>query len=309
MLSGLFPAAADSSETEDVLASGQGVVVTAADLRQELQILTPEQRRQVLEQRTELQNTITRIYFRRRMALLAEELGHLDDSLVQARLQRHRERLLAQLVPQRFVDALEMPDFTQEARAYYEANPEEFTPPEQVRVAQIMLQAPSEADKARRRPEAEALLERLREGAAFGELARDHSEDGSQLTDGDLGYVRRGQTVPEFESAAFALEEPGDTTGVVETRFGLHIIRLLERPATEPRPFDEVEERIAERLRQEYRQKQLSEWLQQVASPTAARVDTDKLESSWTALREAYGVEPTEATADPQAEDVETPAQ
>lgn len=291
LLLGLQTAPADTTDTEDALASGQGVTVTPRDLRLELQLLSPAQRRQVLEERAELQNTLTRLYFRRRMAMLAEELGYLDEEPTRARLQQVREQLLAELVPRRYVDELELPDFTDEARAYYEANLDEFTPPEQIRAAHILLKAPSEADRERRRPEAEALLAQLQQGADFGELAHEHSEDGSRFMNGDLGFFGPGEMVPEFDQAAFALTEPGEITDVVETRFGLHIIKLYERPSTDPLPFAQVEDRIRERLRREYRQEQLAAWLQSVASPAAAQVDEQALEATWSALRDEFRVD------------------
>ncbi|TVR64842.1 MAG: hypothetical protein EA420_04530 [Candidatus Competibacteraceae bacterium] len=298
-------AAAEPITDETVLVSGQEVTITPHDLRLELEMLAPAQRQRVLETRAEQQNTVTRIYFRRRMAQLAEELGHLDDELVQAYLRRAREQLLAELTPRRFVAELELPDFAEPARAYYDAHLDEFTPKPQIRAGHILLKAPSEADRERRRPEAEALLARLRDGADFGELAQEHSEDGSRFMNGDLGYFGAGQMVPEFEAAAFALAEPGDLSDVVETRFGLHIIKLFDRPSTETRPFAEVQDGIEERLRREYQQDQLSAWLKTVASPTAAAIDEDGMETAWKTLQAEFGVEPAETT--PAAPDGEKP--
>jgi peptidyl-prolyl cis-trans isomerase SurA len=84
----------------------------------------------------------------------------------------------------------------------------------------------SEPAKAAARAEAEALLERVRAGEDFVELAREHSDDvGTASLGGDLGWFRRGQMVPEFENAAFALG-PGRVSNVVETMFGFHIIKV-----------------------------------------------------------------------------------
>ena len=84
----------------------------------------------------------------------------------------------------------------------------------------------SESAKAAARTEAEALLERVQAGEDFAELAREHSDDvGSATLGGDLGWFRRGQMVPEFENAAFALGA-GRVSGVVESVFGFHIIKV-----------------------------------------------------------------------------------
>jgi hypothetical protein len=84
-----------------------------------------------------------------------------------------------------------------------------------------------------------ALLARLREGADFAELAREHSQDpGSAEQGGDLGWFERGQMVRPFDEAAFALDA-GEVSDVVETPFGFHIIRSEERETPE---FEEVRE-------------------------------------------------------------------
>lgn len=299
LLIGLHAATAEPViQDNTVLVSGQGVVITPHDLRLELRMLPPAQQQRMLKNQAELRNTVTRMYFRRQMAQLADKLGYLDDELMQAQLRRAREQLLAGLVPQRFIAELKMPDFAEPARTYYETHLDEFTPKPQIRAAHILLKAPNEAERERRRPEAEALLAQLRAGADFGALAQEHSEDGSRYLNGDLGYFSAGQMVPEFETAAFALTEPGQLSGVVETRFGFHIIKLLDRPSTEPRPFTEVENAIQERLRREYQQNELSTWLKEVASPSAAKVDQDQMETIWKMLQAEFGVEPVKPSAD-----------
>ncbi len=83
-----------------------------------------------------------------------------------------------------------------------------------------------ESARERARAEAEELLTRVRAGEDFAELAREHSDDlGSATLGGDLGWFRRGQMVAEFEEAAFSLP-PGGLSGVVESAFGFHIIRV-----------------------------------------------------------------------------------
>jgi peptidyl-prolyl cis-trans isomerase SurA len=102
--------------------------------------------------------------------------------------------------------------------------------PEEVELAHIYVKpgfdkAAHEAARAR----AQVLLDSIRAGADFGGLAKRHSEDaGSATRDGDLGFVRRGQFVKEFETAVFALSD-NQISDLVETEFGIHIIQLMER--------------------------------------------------------------------------------
>jgi peptidyl-prolyl cis-trans isomerase D len=134
--------------------------------------------------------------------------------------------------------------------AYYKANPRQFEVPEQVRAAYVVLSpevlaaaetvspeevkqwydanvAPRAAERAEARKKAEAVLAELRKDPArFGELAKASSQDtGSAQQGGDVGWFGRGSMVKPFEDAAFKLKE-GETSAIVETEFGFHIIRV-----------------------------------------------------------------------------------
>lgn len=102
--------------------------------------------------------------------------------------------------------------------------------PEEVELAHIFVKPkPDEGAKSATRAKMQMLLDSLTAGTDFAGLARSHSQDpGSSQQGGDLGLVRRGQFVKEFESAAFSLSD-GQTSGIVETELGFHIIQLLER--------------------------------------------------------------------------------
>lgn len=102
--------------------------------------------------------------------------------------------------------------------------------PEEVTLSHIFM-VPKPSGKAREEAyaKAEALQDSLKHGADFAELAKKYSQDpGSASDGGDLGWAKRGQFVPEFEHAVYALK-PGEISGIVETQFGFHIIQLLQR--------------------------------------------------------------------------------
>ena len=118
------------------------------------------------------------------------------------------------------------------------------------------------------RKRAEALLAQVKGGADFAALAKKESEDeGSKATGGDLGFFGRGRMVPEFETAAFAMQ-PGQTSDLVRSQFGFHIIRVIEKKAGATRPLDEVRPQIQEQLAQQQADLQVGDR----AAPAEARI-------------------------------------
>lgn len=116
----------------------------------------------------------------------------------------------------------------EEARSYFESQKDRLSQrPATISFQQVVV-APKPSDSARAAAleEAEEILERIRKGEDFEQLAQRFSDDpGSKAQGGDLGWFRRGTMVPEFEKAAFALP-PGAVSNIVETMFGFHIIKV-----------------------------------------------------------------------------------
>jgi peptidyl-prolyl cis-trans isomerase D len=139
-----------------------------------------------------------------------------------------------------------------DARSYYEQNKTRFTTAEQRRASHILIRVDPGASAEQRkaaREKAEAIERKLKEGANFAELARTESQDpGSANAGGDLGFFTRDMMVQPFADAAFALQA-GQTSGVVETEFGFHVIRVTDiRPATQ-KSFESVRPEIESEIR------------------------------------------------------------
>ena len=122
----------------------------------------------------------------------------------------------------------------QEIEQFYKMNSDKFSAPEQRQARHILLRADAKESgelQAAKRKKLETILALAKAGKDFGQLAKENSEDASGKNGGDLGFFSKGQMVPPFAEAAFSLKE-GEISGIVETQFGLHLIKLEKiRPA------------------------------------------------------------------------------
>ncbi|HET6947478.1 MAG TPA: peptidylprolyl isomerase [bacterium] len=142
-----------------------------------------------------------------------------------------------------------------EIRKFYQDNRKEYDRPEQVRVRHILVETEAEA---------RFVLARLARGEKFEDLAKQLSRDpGSKEQGGDLGFVARGQLVPEFEQAAFALQ-PGQVSKIVKTQYGYHVIRGIARQNAQPSTLAEVREQIRRQLLGKKQEADFTAWLKQV---------------------------------------------
>jgi len=151
----------------------------------------------------------------------------------------------------------------EDLRKYYAENEKRYTTPEERRASHILIKAEKGAPQAERdqaKAKAEALLAEIRKNpSSFAELARKSSQDpGSAEKGGDLDFFSRGAMVKPFEDAAFALK-PGETSGIVQTDFGYHIIQVTGARGGEKRPFEAVRGEIETEIKNQLAQQRFSE--------------------------------------------------
>lgn len=169
-----------------------------------------------------------------------------------------------------------------EVEAYFQQNADDYRRDERVRARQILLRT----DDARRTAdEARATLADLRaqldSGADFAALAAEYSEDpASRDQGGDLGYIARGEILPEVENAAFATSV-GEIAGPIETSFGLHLVEVTNRQPGGLPPFEEVSEQVRTRMLDERATQAAADKAQQLAAEGA---QADDPETVWPAL-------------------------
>jgi peptidyl-prolyl cis-trans isomerase C len=154
-----------------------------------------------------------------------------------------------------------------EVKAFYDQNMERFKQGDTVHAAHILIGLPQGAtpeQKAEAKTRATAVLKTVRAGGDFATLARANSSDqGSAQNGGDLGFFPKGQMTPAFEEAAFKLK-PGTVSALVETPFGFHIIKVMERRPPRTAPFAEVSGQIKDFLTQGQREQKLEKFVEEV---------------------------------------------
>lgn len=153
---------------------------------------------------------------------------------------------------------------------WYEGNRSRYETSSQYRFSHILIEAEDANEEAR--ATAEQVLAELQAGADFAELAAKYSDDlFSAEQGGDLDWLEQGTMDQDFEEAAFALEEVGEVTGVVETSFGFHIIKLTDKRPGSVIPLEEVRDEITADIR-DRRVKQAYYELQQRVSEMAFEI-------------------------------------
>ncbi len=156
----------------------------------------------------------------------------------------------------------------EEVKSYYDANPQLFQQPEQVKASHILIKVNADApqeEKDKARKKIESVQEKAKKGEDFATLAKTYSEGPSGPNGGDLGYFRRGQMVKPFEDAAFNLK-PNETSDIVETQFGYHLIKVVDKKPAQKVAYAEVKERLSEHLKKQKIDTEASAYIQGLRS-------------------------------------------
>ena len=154
-----------------------------------------------------------------------------------------------------------------EVRRYYKKNTESYVTPPQIKARHILLKLPPDSPEetlTEKQQQLEKLLTQIRSGKSFEELAREHSEDGTAPDGGDLGWFKPGEMVPAFETAAFALA-PGEVSDIVQSPFGLHLIKVDELKEEITKSLDEARDEITGILAESRAQKRIDEDLDRLS--------------------------------------------
>jgi len=217
---------------ETILASFGGQTITLGEFNQ-LWEEVPEEYKLQLDKSMVLDQVISE----KLLIQEAKNMGLEKDNDVLEQIKKMTEQILVQvLIEREILDKVDVND--EEVSEYYEENKVSFTEKEQIHLYNILLESEEEAQD---------ILEQLKAGGDFSEIAKEKSTGPSAAQGGDLGYLTKGTIIPEIEEVVFALEVE-ELSEVVKTDFGFHILKITEKKPETVKALEEVKEEIIQTL-------------------------------------------------------------
>jgi len=189
-----------------------------------------------------------------------------ESGLTEAELQSNLERghVINKLIDKQIMALIVIPD--QEIRKFYDTHPNSFKESEQVRASHILIKIDPKSEssvKDEKKAKLQKVQKRLKSGDDFAVLAKEFSECPSNIKGGDLGYFQRGKMVKPFEDVAFALKT-GEISDIVETRFGYHLIKVVDKKPASVMSYEDVKDKIGEYLKNEKTSKELKGYIEEL---------------------------------------------
>lgn len=200
------------------------------------------------------------------------------DAQVKAAMDQIRDNIVVQDTLRRCVER-EVQIKPEDCKLWYDQNRDtnpQLKVPATVRASHILIKVPINAtdeEKKAKRAQIESVKAKLKAGEKFADLAKQYSEDTNTAANGgDVGFFARGSTVvPEFDTAAFSLK-PGETSDIITTQIGYHLIQVTDQKPARMVPFDEVKDKIEQALRQQKGNEAVRSYIAKLR--TSAKIET-----------------------------------
>ena len=268
-----------ADEINPVLGKVGDFTIRETDLDRLIATQSPQAQKQ-FQDKPELKSSLVRdILLKKAIAMKARKDGYDRKPEFREKLSYLVDEFLAQEYLAKAVLAdIKVPE--EELKKYYAEHGKELMLTESVKARHIFIQLSSKAtgeEKLAARKKAEELLARLKKGEDFAKVALESSDDSDTAKNGGaLGLLTPGKThSEEFEKAAFALKT-GETSDIVQTPFGFHIIKADEKSEKRPATFDEARSYLEPLLKKELEQKKGDEFIAQTIKESGLVVSADK---------------------------------
>jgi peptidyl-prolyl cis-trans isomerase C len=266
-------------EDDPVIAEAGEYIIKKSDLERQISYLIPDKQKHLRENPQQKVTFIKRMLQLKVFSALARKEG-LDKRVdVNERLQI----IIDDFLTREYLDKVVVKDITvtdEDIEQFYKINKEKFFVPEQVKARHILVKVSPDAtgdEKKKAVEKAEGVLERAGQGDDFAKLAEEYSDDpGSRQRGGALGFFGKGRMVKSFEDAAFSLK-PGQISGIVETRFGFHIIKVEDHKEAHTRPLEEVRDIIKTQLHDDLARTRSAEFIKKTSEETGLKIYPERI--------------------------------
>lgn len=246
---------------ETILSSFNGQTITLGEFNQ-LWDQIPENYKLQLTKRNVLDQIISE-------KLLIQEAKNRDleqDKDVLEQIKQTTEQILVQsLIEKEIIEKVKVDD--NEAVTYYEENKDNFITKEQVYLYNILVETEEVAQD---------ILEKLKAGGDFIEIAKEKSTGPSAAQGGDLGYVSKGELIPEIENVVFALQI-GNISDIIKSEYGFHILKVTDKKPEVLKTFEEVKEEIVQTLLSTKQKEAFDNLLEELKSQVTIEIKEEAL--------------------------------
>ena len=247
---------------ETILASFGEQIITLGEFNQ-LWEQIPENYKLQLTKR----NVLDQIISEKLLIQESKNKGLEEDKEVLEQIAKITEQILVQILIEReILDKVMVGD--EEVVKYYEENKNDFVEKEQVHLLNILVETEDEAQN---------LLEQLKAGGDFSEIAKEKSIGPSAAQGGDLGYIAKGTIISEIGEVVFALEL-GEVSDIIKTEFGFHILKVLDKKPEIIKTVEEVKEDIIENLLPLKQREAFENLLEELKSKVTIEINEEALE-------------------------------
>lgn len=247
------PLYAGSEDKSTVLLNSSKATIDKQDFDAYVQRVPQQDRVEFLLDQNRINGVVQILYVNRALAKEAKQLNLDKDPLVSKQIELYADQILTKLRIEKLKKDTKLPDFEKRAQELYKINIDQYKVPDQAHAMHILV-----GTTKRSKDEAQKLAQEVRAKAvmnekSFEDLAMEYSDDPSVKNNkGDLGFFAANRMVKPFSDATFAMKEAGTISEPVETQFGFHIIKLIEKKDGYTKPFETVKAGIIQRLQDEY---------------------------------------------------------
>jgi len=247
--------------SETILSSFNGQTITLGEFNQ-LWDQIPENNKLQLTKR----NVLDQIISEKLLIQEAKNRGLEQDKDVLEQIKNTTEQILVQsLIEKEIIGKVKVDD--QEALTYYEENKDNFITKEQVYLYNILVETEEVAKD---------ILEKLKAGGDFIEIAKEKSTGPSAAQGGDLGYISKGDLIPEIENDVFALEI-GNISDIIKSQYGFHILKVTDKKPEVLKTFEEVKEEIVQTLLPTKQKEAFDNLLEELKSQVTIEINEEAL--------------------------------